>query len=199
MAHIVLIAGLKRSGKDHIASMLDVALTAKGKTVERMSFAEPMKQIIATTLGMSVEALENFKNNPDVYKLEVYSKEDEEVFHTTDLRNVLQQFGSEAMKPIFGDNVWQELLYSKALQSTADIVLVPDFRFPIEYKPFCTTIKIVNRELESADNHDSETSLKLFNFDYAIDNTGYKTVHSDIVKFVEGGFLDGTSPFRLKL
>jgi hypothetical protein len=184
---IVLINGKKRSGKDFFAKLLRNELVDKGHDAEVVSFAEPMKKIISTIFGCGVLDLEQYKNNPDSYKITV--TEDKNHILSTDFRKVLQLFGTEGMKPIFGTDVWVQLLINAAdeLESKGvEYVIVPDFRFLIE-NVGDYTVKVHNDEVESActDGHSSENELNDFNFDYCIDNTGYKNLEPQIQEFIK--------------
>ena len=154
---VIMIAGIKRSGKDTSAQLLKEALETDDHIVDIASFADPMKYILATILGITEEELDALKNNPD---------------HPH--RGYLQRLGTEAMKPIFGSNVWQELLSAKIVKSEADYFIVPDFRFPIEYgcSIYPYTVKVEREGLESVDTHSSETALEGFDFDYTLYNNG---------------------------
>ena len=161
---IVLINGKKRAGKDYFAKSLKAELEALDKTVAIFSFADPIKEILAKSLGITIQELDEYKNSNS----EIYIKKRK----ITDARKLLQNFGTEAMKSIFGEDVWVNLLEEKALSLNKDFVLVPDFRFLIEYiSPY--TVKIENKSIDSSDGHKSENELNDFEFNYIIDNTGY--------------------------
>jgi len=172
MKQIYLINGLKRSGKDTFGKLLKEEFIKTGKTVKLLSFAAPMKEILSKVFEISIEELEEFKNeNVEIYR---QHPEDTKSYQITNFRKVLQNFGSEAMKPIFGDNVWVELLNKKVKTSEEDVIIITDFRFPSEYdqldvKPY--TIKIVRKSIgRSADPHISEKALDNFNFNEIIYN-----------------------------
>ena len=172
---IVLFNGKKRSGKDYTATLVKNELIDRGYTAKIMSFAEPIKTIIASSLGISVEDVELYKNEPSEYGLEIKAYPDNQrsvVIEYLSMRDILQRFGTEAMKPIFGDDVWASLLYTRAYDSGVDYVLVPDFRFKIEYSNKALTVNVYNDYIESTDTHASETELDEFKFDLYIDNTG---------------------------
>lgn len=178
MQKIVLINGKKRHGKDHLARMLQSRLKALDQKVDIMSFADPIKSIMAKTFDISRNQLEQFKNNPDRFLLYYMHKNkridgtfDSEKIKEVDFRKILQTFGTEAMKESFGDDVWVNLLKTRAERSDADFIVVPDFRFLTEEISQCT-IKIINDDIQSNDTHASENELNDFNFSYIIDNTG---------------------------
>lgn len=157
MPKIICVAGQKRSGKDTFAKVLVAEGKLQGKTVEVMSFAEPMKTIIAITLGITLQELEDLKNGPK-----------------NPHRGYLQRFGTEGMKPYFGKQVWYNLLLQRIAESSADVVVVPDFRFPEEVIPGALHTKVVRPSLviDEADQHISERALDDFEFDVVILNDG---------------------------
>jgi len=163
---IVLINGKAYSGKDFLADLLKTELETHGKTVKIMSFADPLKEIIAETFLITQDELDEYKNLPGLYPV-TFDKS------ITDFREILQRFGREGMMSVFGESVWVDLLRERAVKSKADFILVPSFRFPFEdISKF--TIHIKNDELESIDSHASENSLGDFDFLWTIDNTGHK-------------------------
>ncbi len=173
MKQIYLIGGKKGSGKDTFGELLQDEFINSGKSVELFSFASPMKQIISMTLGVIPSKLEDLKNeNAKIF----YEDTNGLVHDLNDFRQVLQSFGSEAMKPVFGEDIWALLSAKEVERSVADIIIFTDFRFPIEYskEPFIKgfTIK-VERDSVTSDvnnNHISETALQNFEFDKIIKN-----------------------------
>ena len=155
---VILINGLKRSGKDYSASLMKQMFEDRGMSVELISFAGPMKRIIAKTFEISEAELDIYKNEQATICL----KEDRT--DLTNFRRILQRFGNEAMKPEFGDEVWADIGCTKALESKADIVIMPDFRFDTEYNKFnrakgnfeFTSVYVQGPEKESSDTHSSE-------------------------------------------
>lgn len=190
MTKIVLINGKKRSGKDYTAELIKKRLEKKGFSAEIIRFADPMKFIVAQTFGIDEEQLDTYKNDTETYGYEIKAYPNNQPSATIeygDFRGILQKFGTEAMKPVFGDDVWPKLLYKRAKKLDVDFVLVPDFRFLVEYKKKATTLKIRHDVLEEqcTDTHSSETELNDFDFDFEIDNTGYTDTSDQIKKFVK--------------
>lgn len=185
---IVLINGKKRSGKDYNAILIKQELESRGYSVSILSFAEPIKTIIAETFGITVEQVELYKNEPSEYGLEIRAYPDNQpscVIEYVGMRDILQRFGTEAMKPIFGDDVWASLLYKRAEKSGSDFVLVPDFRFIIEDNINAIKVNVFNNDIESTDTHASETELNDFTFDYYIDNTGQPDLTEQIKEITD--------------
>lgn len=168
MLNIILMSGLKGSGKDFISELVCDVFDGK---IEQLSFAEPLKDIVATTLGISKEALDDFKNNEDL-KIETNSYEAKYNL-STNAREILQRFGTEAMKKWFGDDVWVRMLGERLPEHGT--VIISDWRFPEEYiglSKYGNVIKVKVEDLNlKPDSHISENALKDFEYDFVIDNT----------------------------
>ena len=109
---IILVNGKKRSGKDWFASVLQERLDDQGYSSEIMAFADPIKNIISQSLGISEEALDKFKNTDE--PISIKGKK------VSNCRLILQKFGTEAMKEWFGEDVWVDLLLQRAQQLEVD-------------------------------------------------------------------------------
>ena len=136
-----------------------------------------MKRIISATFGITPEVLEISKNDPELWKVDIRNSQSGEIMATTDFREILQRFGTEGMKPIFGDSVWAENTEGLISNLKEDFIIISDFRFLCEREAFdsfkynITTIRILDSNIKSTDLHASETELRNFGFDYYIDNT----------------------------
>ena len=180
MPNIIQLSGRKRSGKDWTATAIKQQLELHGYSVEVMSFAEPLKDIASIILDMPLSDLESAKNNNDsIYQTGSYYNE-----YLTTFRSMLQKLGTEAMKKYFGDFVWYDLLINRIEQSSADYILVPDYRFPEETIPGALTVRIYSTSVDLTDNHISETALDDFVFDHVLDNSNKQLTESDIARFV---------------
>lgn len=148
---VILVAGARRHGKNTIADML----ATKIKKSRRLAYAEPMKDILADTLGVSVEELEDLKNS-------------ESLPH----RGYLQRFGQKA-KELFGSAVWVNIIKHKiANLPKGTTTIISDFRMPIEALDGALTIKVINAKVKDTDEHISERALDSFEFDVIIVNDG---------------------------
>ena len=180
MPNIIQLSGRKRSGKDWTATEIKQQLESHGYSVEVLSFAEPLKDIASIILDMPLSDLESAKNNNDsIYQTGSYYNE-----YLTTFRSMLQKLGTEAMKKYFGDFVWYDLLINRIEQSSADYILVPDYRFPEETIPGALTVRIYSTSVDLTDNHISETALDDFVFDHVLDNSNKQLTESDIIRFV---------------
>jgi len=196
--HLLLINGLKRSGKDYSA---DKIISYVGeKNSERISFAGPIKQIIAETFEIGLDELEDYKNDTDSFGIEIKAypnNQPEAIIKYTNFRTILQRFGTEAMKPIFGDNVWAQKAMDSVIDSEKEWNIITDFRFLSEYKEAkkasekynfeVISINIINDDLPAPDYHASEMELKdnNFKFDFVINNTGQPDITYLIEDIIE--------------
>lgn len=187
---VILLAGPARSGKDTIAKMIQKE-TSKS---EILSFAGPLKQIIASTFDISLEDLDFYKNKSDKFILNL-SEEEKSNFNVnwgTNFRQILQRFGTEGMKPVFGDGVWADIACKKIKESNNEVFIIPDFRFQIEAN---TVLELVNNDIANVyflniysdmctitDNqHISEKDLENFEFDETINNMQGKLQETEFV------------------
>ena len=181
---VIQLLGLARSGKDWTASQLKAYFESQGKSVEIMSYAAPMKRIAATLFDITLEQLDNYKNHPLEYVIDITQLSEFKVpvdIHNTNFRRFLQLLGNDAIKPIFGDNVWAKLAKANIDKSTADIIIMPDCRFTIELNEVGgTTVRIVNNSLPPPMNHPSELELLNYVTHYSLDNTDHSLTSEDI-------------------
>lgn len=209
---IIQIGGFKRSGKDTISQMIANHYQSSGKLVDILHYADPIKQIAASIFDISLEQLDEFKNNKTAlivekkssilenieYEIKSKHKEDDvfakqamillnnnlrnvkEFKRLTDFREVLMKIGNEAIKPVFGNDVWHKIMLEKIEKSEADIIIIPDFRFTVEHIQNAVTIRIINDDIINDTDHPSETELIDFNFNISIDNTNYSQTQDNI-------------------
>ena len=187
---IILIAGKKRSGKNYTAEMLQSMLLKKNISCETFSFAEPLKDIVAKTFLISQSELEDYKNNPNRYKIMLKDNEGSNSRILTDFRQVLNDLGTPIMKSYFGDNIWVNLTENKIKKSQSKVIIISDFRFPVEKLQMKDTKVItirVNKEGLAHSNLISENSLNDFVFDYEIDNNveGYSKLIIQLEDIIE--------------
>jgi len=152
---VIYISGKKRAGKDTFANYLKVYLNSIGYKTEIFSFADPLKDIMAITLGLSLQELDDLKNDT-----------------TKPHRQYLQRFGSDGMKKYFGSKVWANLADIRIRNSRKQICIIPDLRFEHEINKNInhTVIRINGLENSEKDTHISENSLDDYFFDYVINN-----------------------------
>ena len=180
---IIQLLGQARSGKDFTATQLKLYYESIGKSVEIKSYAAPMKQIAAALFGISLEQLDDFKNQPINYPLTVTSLYTGMPMTQLDFRTFLQRLGNEAVKPLFGDAVWANLMQQAISKSPADIIIIPDCRFTVELQVIGgTTIRVLNSALPAPMQHASELELAGVSTNFVLDNTNYQATSADIAK-----------------
>ena len=181
---IIQLLGFARAGKDWTASQFKAYFESQGKSVEIMSYAAPMKRIAATLFDITLEQLDNYKNHPLEYVIDITQLSEFKVpvdIHNTDFRRFLQLLGNDAIKPIFGDDVWAKLAKANIDKSTADVIIIPDCRFSVELNEVGgTTVRIVNNSLPPPMNHPSELELLNYVTHYSLDNTNHSLTSEDI-------------------
>lgn len=180
---IILISGYKRAGKDTTAQMLKEIFEENQLKVEILSFADTLKNIACIIFDISREQLDEFKNN----ELPVGWQSEYEFEELTNFRKVLTKIGNDALKPIFGEDIWVKDIQKKIAASNADIIIIPDFRFKIEHINKAITVRVLNDDIVNKETHQSETELEDFNFDVYLDNTGYQLTKETLsYKFADG-------------
>lgn len=147
---IIGISGKKRSGKDTLASLI-----AKNslKEVERIAFADSLKEELAKACGVTVETIEN---NKAQYRLG------------------LQWWGTEFRRAQCR-NYWLDRFREKVNASTAELIVVPDVRFHNEadlVRELGGKVIRVTRPLADEDRHASEIEMDSYNFDTVVHNNG---------------------------
>ena len=178
---IIQLLGQARSGKDWTASQLKTYFESQGKSVELYSYAAPMKQIAARLFDISIDQLDDYKNNPERVHTRLVDMASSSYSIKTNFRQFLQRLGNEAIKPEFGDNVWAKLAKENIAKSTADIIIIPDCRFAVELNEVGgTTVRIVNNSLPPPMNHPSELELLNYLTHYSLDNTDHSLTSEDI-------------------
>ena len=178
---VIQLLGQARSGKDWTASQLKAYFESQGKSVELYSYAAPMKQIAAGLFDISLDQLDDYKNNPERVHTRLVDMASNSYSLKTNFRQFLQRLGNEAIKPIFGDNVWAKLAKENIAKSTADIIIIPDCRFAVELNEVGgTTVRIVNNSLPPPMNHPSELELLNYVTHYSLDNTDHSLTSEDI-------------------
>lgn len=193
MSKIIMISGAKRSGKDFLADML---CKYYGDRATKLAFATPIKQIVCGLFGISEDKLDIMKNNEDEYGIEVKAYPNNQpsvTIGSLSFREILQRIGTEATKPVFGNDVWARMVLDKINADTEhDIFIISDFRFNSEYQTLavsehkCNIYSIrvdsdivrVNSDIveKSLDMHSSETELDNFDFDIEFYNSSQSSV-----------------------
>jgi hypothetical protein len=171
---IIGLSGYARSGKDTVAEHL--VLNHK---FAQKSFAEPMKKAMYILNPIvSSDKIGNFRyqNLVDTYGLDK-SKED-----YPEIRRLLQVFGTEVGRGIFGDNFWVDIVLKNI---DSENIVISDVRFKNEADAIRNAggqVWRINRSgIGPVTNHSSETDLDDYMFRYTIDNNSSIKDLNDLV------------------
>lgn len=117
MVRLIGIAGLAGAGKDTVADYLD---THYG--FMRSAFADPLRHAAAAMFGIDAK-----------YFHDRMLKEEPHPYWGMSPRRILQLLGNDAVKPVFGEDVWlKRWKLTYLLMADTDRVVVPDVRFDLE-------------------------------------------------------------------
>lgn len=161
---VIGFSGWARSGKDTAADWL---VEQHGYT--KMSFAEPMKEAL-TRLNPHIQMGE-MPRVPLQQALRVYSYE--ELKHESDdIRPLLQRFGTEVGRQMFGESFWIDQAIARIPDGSKAVFA--DVRFKNEAQAVRElggkVIRITRPGVEAANNHISEHDLDDYTFDHIIHN-----------------------------
>lgn len=182
---------------------------AFNNTYEKVAFADSLKDTLSVLFGIPVEKFyeRDFKEHFYIKGLEITDTPDnildEDSFikmlnkkdfsflktHFITIRQLLQCFGTEIVRGLFGNAFWAE----RAMKHTFDKMIITDLRFKVELEavrkrnglvlyidnPNCIPEQHASESevLEMKDNHD---------FDFIIENNGtLEDLFNKIVKWME--------------
>lgn len=169
---VIGFCGRMRSGKGELASVCEKY------GYKRLSFATPLKELCSSLLGISVDELNNLKNNNSEIFFDLTSNVCNAISRQTSIpldvveatclekvvptvRDMLQLIGTTLIRS-YNYN-WHVDKIRGMMQDSSDYVL-DDVRFPNE-KSMIENMEgdcwfVVRPTLENISNHESETSLK---------------------------------------
>jgi hypothetical protein len=180
---IIGLNGRMQSGKDTTATILSGLFT----NVERVGFADKLKDSAAAALSITREQLEELKLYGHV-AIYLDGDTDQDFVHSITGRQYLQYYGTEAHRDIFGDDFWVEQVLDNTPVTDGTILVVTDMRFPNEIAGVLDrggiAVKIRREEADSKPIlHPSEQTLPDDQFDYFLDNNG--TINDLYINVVE--------------
>lgn len=162
---IIGLTGLAGCGKDTVAEMIK---DSYGGKVKLYALADPLKQACSIAFGIPVE------NFYDIEKKEVVDP-----FWGITLREMLQKFGTEAMRNTFGVDFWTKRathFIKYADKHDTDLLIITDIRFDNEaqwIEDQNGVLIFIDRDIPIEDKHGhaSEQGVAV-EPDYTIDNNG---------------------------
>ena len=156
---IIGLSGYAQSGKDTVAELLCLNYGYK-----RVSFADPMREAL-------LRLNPNIGNEPLSHLVNDYGWELAK--HNPEVRRLLQVFGTQVGREMFGENFWIDLAFK---QVTQDRVVFSDVRFPNEAQAIIKNggqVWRIQREGHKPVNlHASEIAMDNWRFDDLILNHG---------------------------
>lgn len=160
MRKIIGIAGKARSGKDTIANYL---WHQYGFT--RTAFADPIKLAAAHMFGLSRE-----QTWDDSLKEQVIP------YWGMSPRRMFQLLGTEASKPVFGDDIWVKRLQLTLSGLRGDDFVIPDVRHELEAemirKEGGIILHLYRDNAQAVAAHSSEVGIAVHPDDYQMENNG---------------------------
>jgi len=123
---IILINSGKRCGKDTAANIMKERIEELGKSAYITSFAETLKEDVSSLLGVTIEELDNLKNNNEI--ITIGKRE----LNTRDF--IIER--SEFVKSLTSNFYYAKDCSNRVTMSKADVVIIPDLRFKEEYEMF---------------------------------------------------------------
>ena len=178
---VVGLAGYARSGKDTAADYL-----VEHYGYEKVSFSTPMKEAMyRLNPRITVNELQNtaLRVGIDVYGWEGLKD------RSPDIRGLLQRFGTEVGREMFGEDFWVDYALNSIVDGTK--VVIADVRYPNEanaIKALGGKVFRVERDgVGPANDHASENALEGYEFDGTLYNQGtirglYNDVETQILQ-----------------
>jgi len=178
---IIGLNGRMQSGKDTVAGIL----TTMFENVERVAFADKLKDSAAAALQITRDDLEALKLEGVIEVIW-----NDRIIHQITGREYLQYYGTEAHRDIFSDDFWVEQVLDKPV-TDGTILVVTDMRFPNEISGVIDrggiAVKIRREEADSKPIlHPSEQTLPDEDFDYFLDNNGtMNDLYANVLEMVQ--------------
>ena len=164
---IIGICGHKGSGKDYLANILKEYTGFKV-----VHFADPIKDIISDLFKISKDELNELKNSENTKIL------------GTNMRSILQTFGTNIMQKFCGKRIWVDLVLKE------DNLIIADVRFQHEVDAILEKGGfIIKLDSPCLDSHISESGIDKIPdscFKYIFDNTKKDTSILDFAYKVYG-------------
>ena len=167
---VIGITGKKGSGKDTIAEFIREYLVMEyGFLTISLHYATLLKESLCELLDVSMEELERYKRGMLKTGPAIHNG-----FHFS-VRQMMQRYGTEAHRNIFGENFWVDQLnrlISAGTFQEYDVIVIPDVRFDNEAsnEKIDLVIEVRKRDQDNNDNHLSEKGINSELVDYVIVN-----------------------------
>lgn len=192
---LIGLGGKKGAGKNTVANLMEEWLrTNRGLKVYQLAFADALKNSFSALFNTNLATIEKYKNDPTPIVTP---------FGSFTVRELLQRYGTEAHRDVYGQDFWVDILNSKIEDLTTDAsgfflyavdIIVTDVRFKNELAMFrdyptdmYTTIWVDRPSADHEDTHTSESSVGKADFIDVIENYGdLYDLQEETAKFMEG-------------
>jgi hypothetical protein len=158
---IIGLSGYAQSGKDATANLLCL-----NYDYERRAFADPIRTAMYR-LNPRVDSVVRLAELIDDYGWDTAK-------HNPEVRRLLQVFGTEVGRKMFGDNFWIKTALKDL--TGAERIVISDVRYPNEanaIKALGGTVWRINRHnLSAVNGHVSEHAMDNYMFNHVIYNDG---------------------------
>lgn len=152
------LTGKAGSGKDTVCKILQELYPEKN--IQRVAFADKLKQSVAALFGVDVEVLERFKDHSLIGVIFGSLSPHAVPIVQMSVRTLLQRYGTESHREVFGSDFWVRQALSEERDYKKENVVVTDVRFQNEvdyiYKLGGIVLEITRKSVHSDDLHLSE-------------------------------------------
>ena len=168
---IIGLNGRMKSGKDTTFHVIKEIYKDSPLNVRQVSYAQPIKESAAASLGIDLETLEYLKADENL----CFTLQDNGDLFKFNIREFIQRFGTEGHRDIFGENFWVDMALPLDKDYSDALYVVTDMRFPNEVERVISlggrTVRVM-REVESAHSgHRTEQNIDHM-IEHFLDNTG---------------------------
>ena len=173
---IIGLCGNKRAGKDSFADYL----MSKYKTIQKYSFAGPLKKACQIMFCLSSEQIDGTLKETVDKRWGLSPRQIFQTFGTDLVRNEYPKLVPGTQVEKIGSSFWVyrfQIWYENWIkENPKKVLIITDIRFPDEFEVLKnmggTIIKITRPSYSINDNHISEKNISKINGDYHIINEG---------------------------
>lgn len=185
---LIGLHGKAQSGKDTVF----LTIQKLYPTATRLAFADKLKKSVARLFDISLSDVERLKTTTDVECRFVREVESTGITSAgvalpLNMRKILQRYGTEAHREVFGSDFWVDMLLPSTFRHAGKLFVVTDLRYENEarrIKQLGGHIVHVKRDAaaHTHDAHISEVELPSSLIDYTLLNDGTLITLTDQVR-----------------
>jgi dephospho-CoA kinase len=182
---IVLLTGLKRSGKDEAAKAL-----LNTKEYKRYAFADPIKVACKEVFLLDDEQVDGCKKEVVDERWGMSPRKIFQLFGTELMRETLCEL-DDGYKDSVGEDLWIKR-FMECYKENPNNYVITDFRFPNEAKMIkenfdnVVSVRVERDSVVDNDLHASENQIMGLDVDYVIHNNGtIEELHKKICEIIK--------------